>query len=161
MIGAAFPLALVCAATGLGLSNSRRRSAWLALVAMTVMAALASLFPLTEEWARSVLFGLWISTIVTAAMTYLGGGISTWGAILLGGNNGMWFGAMMALGGLQPDAVFALLPLLLLLVPARWLAARSFRVAANVLASWVIAVSALAAGVALIPTPGYVADHMQ
>ncbi|WP_373487484.1 hypothetical protein [Blastomonas sp.] len=161
MTGAVFPLTLVCAATGLCLSKSRRRSVWLALIALAIMAALASLLPFTEAWAPSIFVAFWISTIITAAMTYLDGGISTWGAILLGGNNGLWAGAVTTLVGLQLSSIVALLPLFLLMLPARWLAAQSFRVVANVGASWVIAISALAAGVALLPTPGYVADHME
>jgi hypothetical protein len=49
-----------------------------------------------------------------------------------------------------------------LCIPGAWLAAHPARIALKVAASWLIAVSVLAAAIPLTtPTPGYVQDHME
>ena len=79
-------------------------------------------------------------------------------------NAGIWAGL---LASLQPDGLSSLAGLAIgisgfaILVPARLLLRTPLHLGLRIVASWLVAVSVLAAGLPLIPTPGYEPDHMQ
>ncbi len=159
MNGGILPLLLLCAASGFALASASRRAAWLGLAALVTAALLASLVAVPEA-ARHLLFvGLLVSTAATAALAYIRQ-LPTAAAIAVGVNNGLWAGAVAALLDMHAGLAIALF-LLLLLIPAQWLAGQGYAIVTKVLASWIIAVAALAGMVSFAPTPGYAPDHMQ
>ena len=80
--------------------------------------------------------------------------------MLLAVNTGFWAGAVTAIAGSDRDLLRAL-PVALLAFPAGWLVAHRGALAIKVLASWLIAVAILVAALPMVPTPGYVQDHME
>ncbi len=160
MNGGILPLLLLCAASGLAFAFASPRAGWIGIAAFVATALIAGLIWVPER-ARNWLFvGLWLSTAASAASTYLPRRPADRWAIALGANNGVWAGATASSLGMQLGLVAAL-PLILLLIPGRWLASRGYAIAIKVVASWIIAVAALAAMVSLAPTPGYAPDHME
>jgi hypothetical protein len=76
-------------------------------------------------------------------------------------NAGLWAGLVIAVAGAPLDLAKAL-PWVLICLPAALIVEGRFQIAVKVVASWLIAVSFLAAALpATTPTPGYVGDHME
>ena len=160
MNGGILPLVLLCAASGLAFAFAARRAAWISLCALGAAALLTSLVSVPDNARHAIFVGLWISTAATAALTYLRRGLTDNMAIAVGINNGVWAGAIASLAGMQRSLLIAL-PLILCLIPGRWLATRGYAIILKVVASWIIAVSVLAGMVSFAPTPGYAPDHME
>ncbi|MBC7506267.1 MAG: hypothetical protein H7267_11170 [Sandarakinorhabdus sp.] len=79
---------------------------------------------------------------------------------MLAANTGLWAGAVTAIAGTPQDLARAL-PVALLAWPAGWLVTHRAGIAVKVLASWLIAVAILVAALPIVPTPGYMQDHME
>ena len=159
MRGGALPPALICAALGFALAFAPRRAFALSLALLVAAAGAASLLPLPKASTETVFLGCWASVIVTAAAVHLPGGVGPRLARCLGLNAGAWTGAVIAVAGRPLDLVEAL-PCALLCIPGAWLVAGRRGIVIKVAASWLIAVSILAASLPLTPTPGYQPDHM-
>jgi hypothetical protein len=158
--GGALPPALLCAALGFALAFAPRRTVPVAL-ALTAAAALAASFlgvPLA--WQDGVFLGCWASVVVAALSIHLPGGVGPRLALVLAINSGFWVGAVIAAAGSRLDLLKSL-PVALLCLPGAWLVSTRKGLAIKVAASWLIAVSILAAALPLIPTPGYKPDHME
>lgn len=160
MRGGALPAALLFAALAFALAFAPRRVLFAAVIAASLAAIACSLMPLPEIWREWVFAGCWASVAITAAMVHLPGGVGSPLSIVLAINAGIWAGATLVIAGLPLDLLRAL-PVLLLVLPAAWLAQGRGAIAIKVIASWLIAVAILAAALALVPTPGYAPDHMQ
>jgi hypothetical protein len=157
--GGALPPALLCAALGFALAFAPRR-AWLAaLFALVLVATAASFVPPPLAWRDPAFIGCWATIVVTALCVHLPKGVGPRLALLLGANTGLWTGAVIAVAGVRRDLLESL-PLALLCLPGGWLVATGRGIAIKVVASWLIAVALLSAGLTLVPTPGYVPDHM-
>lgn len=159
MNGGILPLLLLCSASGFALANASRRAAWLGIGGLVVAALLGSLVAVPETARHPLFVGLLVSTAATAATVYLRR-LPTPAAVTIGVNNGVWAGALAALLDMHAGLAIALF-LLLLLIPAQWLAGQGYAIVTKVLASWIIAIAALAGMVSFAPTPGYAPDHMQ
>lgn len=131
------------------------RCALVAAVAAVVVWVLAP----PAELIEIVFVGCWASVIATAAATYLPRPLRPGLADVVAANAGGWAGAVAAVAGRGQDLALAL-PLVLVFVIGRLLVLRGWSVPIKVVASWLIAIATLAAMLPLIPTPGYVPDHM-
>lgn len=159
MTAGTLPAALLCAALGLILAFSPRRTLALSLSALTATALLFASIPFDPTWSGAILLGCWISVLLTAVLVYVPGRVGFKPAMLLGVNAGVWSGATIgaAEGWLEFGGT---LPWALLGVPGGWVVARGGRVGLKVLASWLIAVAILGAALPMITTPAYAPDHM-
>lgn len=141
--------ALQCLALGLTLARAPRR-AWLP----SAIALPASMFVrLPEAWREGMMLGCWMTVIATAASVYLISGPGFFGAV-----------ALSLLAGVSVELVGSPIDLLWLGIvwPAAWVARQRASVALSVVASWVIAVAALALALHLLPvTLGDMPDHME
>jgi len=132
MRGGALPPALLFVALVFALAFVPRRAVLPALVIAGLVALAAVFVPLPHSWTE----------------------------VLFAGCAGLWAGATIAVAGAPVDLARAL-PVVLLVLPSRWLIGLRAGVAVKVAASWLIAVAILAATLPIVPTPGYVADHME
>ncbi len=160
MRGGALPPALLAAALGFALAFAPRRELALALGVFVGAAAGAVLLPVAKTWEEAVFLGCWASVVVTALTVHLPRGPTAPAALALAANAGLWAGAVVGVAGAPLDLARAL-PWALLAFPGAWLAARGGGLAVKVVASWLVAVAILAASLPMLPTPGYVADHVE
>lgn len=159
MNGGLVPLALLSVTLALMLACVTRRTAGAGIAAFAVAAMLSCALPVALAPAM-VFAGLWLSTIVAAALVYWPAHRWSVAALPLCLVAGSWLGAAAALADGLPTLLPAILPVLLAF-PARWLATPRRKTALKVAASWLIAIAALALFVSLVPTPGYEPDHME
>lgn len=160
MNGGALPLMLMSAAVGLGLSYAPVRLAWLGVAGFALAALLVAFAPVPQGAAKAIYLGFWLSAIAAASLVLLPRAAGARVALIAAINSGAWAGALTALGGSRAALVFAV-PLTLIFLPARRFACGGRDIVLKVLSSWLIAISALAAFVSLVPTPGYEPDHME
>ncbi len=160
MRGGALPPGLLLAALGLALAFAPTR-AWIAGLALAVLAATATMFaPLPATWREAVFLGGWASLAITAAATYPPRGLSPAVVLVLAANAGAWAGAMVSVAGARLDGVRALAGLIAFPI-ATACVQRGGGIAPKVVASWLIAVAALAAALPFLTvTPGYLPDHL-
>ncbi len=160
MRGGALPPALLFAALAFALAFAPRRAVVAALPLAGLVALAAAFMPFPQRWTEGLFIGCWISIILTSALVHLPRRLGSRPALLIAANAGLWAGATIAVAGAPADLARAL-PLVLLVLPSRWLIEHRAGVAVKVAASWLIAVAILAATLPIVPTPGYVADHME
>jgi len=160
MRGGTLPPAILCAALAFMLVFAPRRAIGPTIGLLAAALLIASVLPWPHGWMEIVFIGCWASVVVTALLVHLPGGVPVTLALIAGINAGVWAGATIAEAGSLADAARAL-PCVLLVLPARWLAARGASVAVKVASSWLVAVAILAATLPIVPTPGYVPDHME
>jgi len=160
MNGGILPLLLICVTVGLALSLVGRRDAWLGLTAILLSALAVSMLPIAADASKLIFAGLFLSTIVTAALVYLPREWPREWAIPVAVNAGGWAGALASLSAMH-SALWLALPLCLLFVPGRWIEQRGLGIAVKVAASWMIAISSLSLFVLMMPHPGYIPDHME
>ena len=161
MRGGALPPALLAAALGLALAFVPRRAIAPGAAVFAGVAAAVSLARIDPAWADAIFYACWASVIVTALSVHLPKPLGLRAGVLLAANAGLWAGAVIAAAGAPLDLAKAL-PWVLICLPASLLVSRRMGIAIKVVASWLVAVSVLAAALpTLIPTPGYVGDHMQ
>ena len=151
---------MLCAALGLALAFAHRRSWPLAFAGLLASMASASFLVFPQSWQDGIFLGLWTSIVLAALSVHLPKGLGTRGAALLSVNCGFWAGSVISAAGSRTDILKAF-PLVLLCLPGAWLVSKKGGVAVKVAASWLIAVSILAAALPLTPTPGYKPDHME
>lgn len=148
-------------ALGFALAYAPPRTLAPAIATFAVGAAVASQTRPPPTWIDAVFYCCWASVVFTALSIHLPRAPRRTGILLIAANAGFWAGAVIAVAGAPLDLVKAL-PWVIVGLPARWLVARRFGIAIKVAASWLIAVSMLAAALpTLTPTPGYVGDHME
>ncbi len=160
MRGGVLPAALLCAALAFALAFAPRRAVAPALALLAVFAIGVVLLPIKPAWTEAVFIGCWVSVVLTAASVHLPAGPGAAMAFGLAANAGIWAAATVAVSGVPADLARAL-PVALLVLPARWLIAQRGGIAVKVVASWLVAVAILAGTLPIVPTPGYVADHME
>jgi hypothetical protein len=160
MRGGTLPPALLFAALAFALAFAPRRAVPYALIALGLAALMTMVLPLPKAWTEAVFLGCWASVVIAAATVHLHRGIDARLAIGLAINTGAWAGATIAVAGVPADLLRAL-PVALLALPGQWLVQHRGGIAIKVVASWLIAVAVLATALSAVPTPGYVADHME
>ncbi len=159
MRGGLLPPLMLGIALAIALAFVPRRVA-LASAALAAATAFAVFFFRPQAaWTELVFVGCWASVVATAAVSYWPRGIPLWLAPIAAVNAGLWAGAVSAVAGSGFELVGAL-AVVLMAVPARLMIERGGSIALKIASSWLIAVAALAAMVALTPTPGYAPDHM-
>jgi hypothetical protein len=158
---AALPAALLVAALAFALSFAPRRALWIGLPILAVACLAASLVRTPLAWQDALFLACWASVIATAALVHLPKGVGVGLGIGAAANAGLWSGLLIGTAG-EPSDLVKIIPVALLCIPGAWLAAHPARIALKVAASWLIAVSVLAAAIPFTtPTPGYVQDHME
>jgi hypothetical protein len=161
MRGGALPPALLAGALGFALAFAPRRVNAAAVGVFVITACLASLWKPDPGWIDAIFYACWGSVVMTALSVHLPRTIGLQLGLMLAANAGLWAGAVIAVAGVPLDLAKSL-PWVLICIPAAWLIGRHFQIAIKVVASWLIAVSLLAAALpATTPTPGYVGDHME
>ncbi|CAN5308781.1 hypothetical protein BH11PSE2_BH11PSE2_08860 [soil metagenome] len=160
MRGGALPPALLCAALGFALAVAPRRAMLAGIVALVAVAAVIAQIAIPQAWLEATFLGCWLSAIVTAATVHLPKDRHLVLPLLLAVNAGVWSGAVVAVAG-EPLDLAKALPAVLIALPAAWLVHTNRTIVIKVVASWLIAVSVLAAALPLTPTPGYKPDHME
>jgi hypothetical protein len=159
--GGALPPALLASALGFALAFAPRRAIPPAAIVFAAVAVASAQLRPNPHLADGIFYLCWASVVVTALSLHLPGGVRLWLAQLLAANAGLWAGLVIAIAGVPLDLAKAL-PWVLICLPAVWLVSRRFQIAIKVVASWLIAISLLAAALpATTPTPGYVGDHME
>lgn len=160
MRGGFLPPALLCAALGLALAFVPRRTAFIAAGLLVFTSLAVWRLGIPERLTEAVFLGCWASVIGTAALAYLSldkhRSAFAYAAAV---NAGLWSGAIIALSGSGRD--LSALLFVILFVPGRPIVRRGWEVGLKVCASWLIAVATLSAMLTLVPTPGYVPDHME
>lgn len=157
MTGGNWTPALLMVAAALALAIAPTRFRWPALLALLASAAAAAIINYPASWQPMLLAGSWLSVAVTAFAVYRQPDTSLLPPLLLALNAGGWAGAVTASGN---GNLLRILPLILLALPAGWIAARGAVIALKFLASWLIAISILVVALPMVATPGYVQDHM-
>ena len=160
MRGGVLPPALVLAALAFALAFAPRRMVWPAIGLAAIVAVVTALLPLPHSWTGAIFVACWGMTIVAAASVHLPRGVGGRTALLLALGAGLAAGATIAVAGTQLDFARAL-PVMILVWPARWLVGHKGDIAVKVAASWLVAVAILVGTLPIVPTPGYVADHME
>lgn len=160
MNGGILPLSLLCVAVILPLSLTARRAAWCGALAFAAAALIAAFLPLSPVWAELVFRGVIASAMLTAGLVYLPRQPSPRWAVAAGLNGGAWAGALTAIAQTRAQLAIAI-PLSLFFVAKRWLPFSKYTIVIKVIASWLIAIAALSLIVSLMPTPGYMPDHME
>ena len=160
MNGGMLPFLLMAAAIALTLSLVPWRWAIGGLVGFAICTIIAGALPIPQSAGGLVIAGFWLSTVAAAALVLISPALPPTLAIAAAMNAGAWFGGLANLSGTRLALPLAV-PLTLFFVPGRWFMYRQRQIVLKVLASWLIAVSALATFVSLVPTPGYVPDHME
>lgn len=161
MRGGALPPALLAASLGFALAFVPKKAVAPAVAVFAGVAVAASLVKTSPGWTDAIFYACWASVIVTALAVHLRRTPPLAAVLAVSANAGLWAGAVIAAAGAPLDLVKSL-PFVLICLPASWLIARRLGIAVKVVASWLIAVSVLAAALpTLTPTPGYVGDHME
>lgn len=160
MNGGVLPFVLIGAAVALALTYASALRAWLGVGGFALGAVLLALVPVPDSAVGIVHAGFWISTIGAAALVLAPTVAATPLAVAAAINGGAWAGAFTATSEARASVAIAL-PVTLLFLPGRWFRCGERQIVLKVVSSWLIAVSALAAFVSLVPTPGYEADHME
>lgn len=161
MRGGALPPALLASALGFALAFVPRKAMAPGVLVFAGVAGAVSLVKTNPTWVDPIFYGCWISVVLTALAVHLPKPPSLPAVMALAANAGLWAGAVISAAGAPPDLLKSL-PFVLICLPASWLIARRLGIAVKVVASWLIAVSVLAAALpTLTPTPGYVGDHME
>ncbi|MGI4877288.1 MAG: hypothetical protein ACRYG4_07360 [Janthinobacterium lividum] len=137
-----------------------RRVVWPAIGLAAIGAVFVALSPMPKTWTGAVFVVCWATTIVAAASVHLPRGLSERLALLLALTCGLVAGATIAVAGTRLDLARGL-PVALLAWPARWMISHKGSIAIKVVASWLVAVAILVGTLPIVPTPGYVADHME
>ena len=154
------PLALLCAALGMALAKTPLKLAAKAVAVLVVTSLLTYVVVPAEGWQTPAMLALWISTAITAMLSYLPRRLNGSWVYLASVNAGLWVGVVAHSTGGGAGIALAL-PFALLFLPAAWLVAKDMGAGVKIAASWIVAVSILAGMVVLSPTPGYAPDHMQ
>lgn len=154
------PICLLFLAVGLSLSFAALRGALIGAAVLIAAALLAASLRPAQGALEPLFVGLWISVIATVGLMHLPNRIALVWAVATGINAGAWAGALAASSSLRWQMLFAL-PILLIMLPGRWLVERGHGIGLKVVGSWVVAIATLAIFVSLTPTPGYKPDHMQ
>jgi hypothetical protein len=161
MRGGALPPALLAGALGFALAFAPRRVIAPAVGVFVITASVASFSTPDPAWIDAIFYACWGSVVLTALSVHLPQSMGLRLGLLLAANAGLWAGAVIAVAGVSLDLAKSL-PWVLICIPAAWLIGRRFQIAIKVVASWLVAVSLLAAALpATTPTPGYVGDHME
>jgi hypothetical protein len=159
MRGGALPPALLCAAFGLALAFAPRRIFPYAMGVLVLAALAASCLTFPPSWQDGVFLGCWASVVLAALSVHLPKRLGPRLALLLALDCGFWAGAVIAAAGAKADLLKSL-PLALLCLPGAWLVSTRRGIALKVATSWLIAIAILSAALPLVPTPGYMPDHM-
>jgi glucose-6-phosphate-specific signal transduction histidine kinase len=154
------PLLLLGMTLGLALSTASAANAWRAWLAAAVVALTTSFMTVASQHLILVEIVLWLTVVMTATVTYWPERIAARAIVPLAVNAGVWLGAVAAASAMRP-AMLAGLTGGLLFLPVQALASRGSAIAVKVVASWMIAIGALAIFVSMVPTPGYKQDHME
>lgn len=154
------PLLLLGLTLGLALSTAVQKGAWRGWALAAFVALAMSFVPIARQHLITVEIGLWVSTIVTAALTYLPARFAAPTMLPVAINAGAWLGAVAAANAMRPVMLAGLFAALVFL-PIHALSSRGSAIAVKVVASWMIAVGTLAVFVSMVSTPGYMQDHMQ
>ena len=160
MRGGFLPPAILCASLALALSFVGWR---LALIGAAIMAAVAvAAFALHPplDWMGPIFVVTWFSVIANAAITQVAGRLNRRWFLAAAVNTGLWAGLVSAVAVTRHDLAVAL-PAVLLFVIGVPLVERGWGIAVKVVASWLAAVAILATMLSLVPTPGYMPDHME
>lgn len=160
MNGGIIPSLLLGATIGLLLSFTPLRVALFGGACLAATSILASLLAPPPSLQNAIFIGLWLSIILTAALTYLPHGAARRWAIPLATVGGLWIGGLASMSDRKSDLALAL-SVSLLWVPGRWIVARGYGLAVKIVASWMIAIASLSLFVSMTPTPGYEPDHME
>ena len=160
MRGGFWPPALLCAALAFALAFAPARVRVPALVVLVVTAILINRVAFPPAWHELIFAGCWISVALTALAVHFKTMTTRTPAVMLAANTGLWAGAVTAIAGTPQDLARAL-PVALLAWPDGWLVTHRAGIAVKVLASWLIAVAILVAALPIVPTPGYMQDHME
>ena len=155
------PAALLCAALGLMLGFVPRRIAMIGIGLLVVVALLASRVPLPSTMTEGAFLACWGSAVAIAACVYLPWQIPNSLTLTLAATAGVCAGLVITTEGSTADLAEAL-PAVLIVLPSALAVRMGHCVAPRVVASWLIAVSLLAAIIPLATVhPGYVPDHME
>ena len=161
MRGGALPPALLAAALGFALAFVPRKAIAPGIAVFAGVAVAASLVKNTPAWSDAIFYACWASVIFTALCVHIRKSPPLAAILAVAANAGLWAGAVIAAAGAPLDLAKSL-PFVLICLPALWLTTKRLSIAVKVVASWLIAVSVLAAALpTLTPTPGYVGDHME
>lgn len=158
MTTAILPAACLCAAFGLTLSVVARRCLVPALILVVVLAGAGAVWHIGLSM-DIVFLGTWISAAVIAASIHLGRDIAMPLVLITAAVVGFWVSAGVSLAG-EAIVLLAALPCLLI-GPLLTFAMPRYPIVAKVLASWLIAIAILSAGIPFAGTPGYAPDHME
>jgi hypothetical protein len=151
---------MLFAALAFALAFGPRRIMLLALAAAPIPTIVVASLALPKAWTGAIFIVCWLSVIVTAAFVHVRRPLGLNAAMPLAINAAIWGGATIASAG-TASAVIKALPVLLLAFPAKWLVNQQAGLSIKVVASWLVAIAILAIGLTAVPTPGYIADHME
>lgn len=161
MRGGALPPGLLACALGLALAFAPRKAIAPSIGIFATLAIGVALAPIPRAMTDAVFYACWASIVVAALSVNLPKPINFARTLLLAANAGVWSGAVISVTGAPLDLAKSV-PVVFVCLLARWVVSRKGGIAVKVVASWLIAVSVLAAALpTLIPTPGYVGDHLE
>lgn len=159
MRGGFWPPALLGVALAFALAFAPPRLRLPAIILAVVAALAISQSALPSDWQEAIFAGTWLSVIIAALAVHSPRTPDAW-LLVIAGNTGIWAGAVTAIAGTPKDLLRAL-PLVLLAYPGAWLVANRGAIAIKVAASWLVAIAILVAALPIVPTPGYVQDHVE
>jgi hypothetical protein len=143
-------------------ANPVRVAAVVVLICTAVVTSLAlTNAGIGADWADGFYLACWISIAGSALSVYLARPLGLIPAVILALNAGVYGGAIGALNEPHWQVYKGFLGTAVLL-PAGWAARRNLLLPLKVVASWFVAIAALAAVLQFLPvTPGYLPDHVE
>lgn len=144
----ALPAVLLCLALGLLLAYVPARGRAAATAALIVVAVPIGGLALPVGWQTPLLLSCWGTTGLFVAGVYLSRAVPVAVAVASGLIGGVLAGAVTSEVG-RVEVLAAALPCVLVAWPGSWLASRRWSIVLKILASWLLAVAVLSAGVAL------------
>lgn len=160
MPASTLPAVMAFFALGLCLALARPRLRSGAVALAVVSAAVTYRYPFPGIQTAGIHLLCWGFTVVAAACVYLRQGPNWAASVALGLALGSMAGAVSGRANAPLQLILAATGSLVMF-PAAWLIRRGLTMAVRVVASWLIAIACLSAAIALVPTPGYEADHME
>lgn len=160
MRNAALPAALVAASLGLALASA----SWRTLVmSVAVFVAAGTAFALLPTWAPEdiAFFACFAIVLLCGVAVVRSEPIVSHRHVVLAAASGVSTGTAIATSGMPRDLIMTALPVLLAF-PAHLVVELRKGIVLKVFASWLAAVSILAATLIVAPiTPGYAPDHIE
>ena len=160
MRDAALPIAMLLLAHAIAIAGEAPRRIGIALMLLVGGATIAALIAPTGRVIEPAFLACWALIILNAVAAWLRGRLPVPVLLGLACASGLAIGLLGAAANQRVDLVRAS-PVLLAILPARWIIGRRGEIVLRVAIGWLVAIALLGAVLPIVPMPGYRKDHME